>query len=238
MNRSWKKNICRLTQCLLVFVLVDSLALADEPTYGSVNGWGSLVDPDRDCSFTISNDYVGIKIPATPHDLSAELKRMNAPRVVQPMEGDFEIEVEVWGIQQPELPTINTRTAYCGNGLVLMQDDQNYIRLERAALRRGDTTRYYINFEQRIDGHNVRFGAPDDFAMEFDDGIYLKLIVQGTTVTGFVKIPNEEWHEMGKKKIDDKKPLAVGIAAVNATNSPLTASFRELRLTQLESAAE
>ena len=54
-----------------------------------IEGWGRPVDPDGDCAFNVDNDGMTIRVPGTPHDLSIELNRMNAPRVLQDVDGRF-----------------------------------------------------------------------------------------------------------------------------------------------------
>lgn len=218
--------------CLFFTALICPALLATDRWYGTVQGWGLLLDPDGDCSFTVAADKIEIGVPATPHGLSSELNRMNAPRVLQQATGNFDLQVEVDGRFQPQQPTVATRTAYLGAGLALIRNDQNYIRLERAALRRGGQVRHYVNFEQRRDGTLLRFGTPADFSLQADDKIQLKLSVRGRSVEGFARKNNQDWQTLGKKLFADAGGLSVGIAAINATNVPQKATFRSLRLTR------
>lgn len=221
--------------CLLAIGLTCPALLATDRWYGTIQGWGLLIDPDGDCTFTVGADEIEIGVPATPHGLSAELNKMNAPRVLQQASGDFDLEVEVAGTFQPQQPTIATRTAYLGGGLVLMRDNENYIRLERAALRRGEQISHYVNFEQRRDGKLLRFGTPADFSLLADDELQLKLSIRGKSVSGFARKNNEEWQPLGEKQFRETGGLSAGIAAVNATNVPQRAIFRSLQLTRKNS---
>lgn len=213
---------------------VANMARAENRTYGTMYGWGSLIDPDGDCTFSVGNDRLIIGVPATPHDLSTELNRVNAPRVLQSAPSDFEITVRVSGSLEPDHPTVETRTAYAGAGLLLIRDNFNYIRLERAALRRGSTTRHYVNFEQRQDGRITRFGRVDDLELNADDDVQLKMIVAGTTVTGQVRTGDDDWKTLGEKPITATGTRSMGIAAINATTAPLNAEFHALRFNTLE----
>ena len=126
----------RLAFSSSILTLILALGPSAEATeYGTINGWGKLIDPDADCVFLVNSDGISIQVSDSPHDLSAELDRVNAPRVLQPVKGDFSIEIEVGGSFAPRDATIASRTAFNGAGILLWQDEKNYIRLERAALR-------------------------------------------------------------------------------------------------------
>src|SRR5262249_38506910 len=55
--------------------------------------WSDIVDPDGDCKVyqDQASDRVTIGVPGTPHVLSAEFSRMNAPRLLRAVRGDFEV---------------------------------------------------------------------------------------------------------------------------------------------------
>jgi hypothetical protein len=220
--------------CVLALASLCSAVADDGKPYGTITGWGEMIDPDRDCLFAVGADQVGIQIPGTPHDLSAELNRTNAPRVLQPVEGDFEIEVRVAGTLAPDQPLVATRTAYAGAGLLLMRDEANYIRLERAALRRGGMIRHYVNFEQRQEGDLLRFGRVDDYELQGNESVRLKLVVTGRTVSGWVRTGDDAWQKLGEKQVDQSGMPLGGIAAINVTNTPLIAEFHDLRLSRAE----
>ncbi|WP_161604549.1 TlpA family protein disulfide reductase [Roseiconus nitratireducens] len=226
-------NLRHLAIALIALVTFTTDASAAEQWYGTADGWGLMVDPDGDCSFTVAADRVEIGVPKTAHGMSIELKKMNAPRVVQSVTGSFDMQVQVGGKFDPREPTVKTRTAYSGGGLVLMQDDRNYVRLERAALRRGERVSHYVNFELRRDGRLLRFGAPADFSLGADDQLDLKVQVRGKAVQGFARKNGGAWKDLGVKEFAAVKPLTAGIAAINATDVPFNPVFESFRLTKV-----
>src|SRR6185295_19253047 len=52
-------------------------------------GWGKITNPDGDCKFSVRDGELLINVPGTngPHDLAADVNRVNAPRVLQPVRG-------------------------------------------------------------------------------------------------------------------------------------------------------
>ena len=219
-----------LSSTILTVILALGSA-AETAEYGSINGWGKLIDSDGDCAFIVSADGITIQVPDSTHDLSVELRLMNAPRVLQRVEGDFSIEVEVGGSFAPRDATIDTRAAYNGAGILLWQDEKNYIRLERAALRRGEQARHYVNFESRINGRNVRFGQPTDFEADATKTCYLRLQRKGQRFLGAVRqTDDDDWIELTPKNTTFAGPLEVGVAAINASNMPFSPSFHGIKL--------
>ena len=70
-----------------------------KPEIKKIKGWGSPIDPAGDCAFTTEGDKLTITVPGEgdPHDLSSELTSTTAPRVLQPLQGDFTLQVKVEG---------------------------------------------------------------------------------------------------------------------------------------------
>ena len=87
----------------------------------------------------LTRTFVSVKItiivPGTPHLLSAELGRMNAPRLLRDMHGDFDALVRVGGVFHTSgRATVREYAPYHGAGILLWQDEDNYIRLEIARM--------------------------------------------------------------------------------------------------------
>lgn len=209
-------------------MFVTTTCIAKE--YGTITGWGTLIDPDGDCSFVIADDRVSIQVPDTPHGLSAELNRVNAPRILREVSGDFTIEVTIDGIFAPGAATVPSRTPYNGAGLLLWQDEKNYIRLERAVLKRNDHLQHYVNFEQRLLGRVLRIGIPTDFEVDESRSCRLRLVRKAQRVLGFVKQGDDEWHALPPKAVRLPEKVKVGIAAINAADTPFAPQFSSMQI--------
>src|SRR4051812_29851138 len=85
------------------------------------SGWDKPTDPDKDCKFRREKSGLTITVPGKDHDLSAERKMMNSPRLLRDVEGDFIATVRVGGDFTPSLnSTTPQRVPFVGAGLVLM----------------------------------------------------------------------------------------------------------------------
>lgn len=193
-------------------------------------GWGKAIDPDGDCSFELDGESLTVVAPGPTHGLSAELNRMNAPRVLSPVEGDFVIDLRVNTHFTPGEQTVAQRTAYQGSGILLMKDDQTYVRLESAVLVRGGRPRFYANFELRVDGRLQRFGTPGDFSLDGGNPVWLRLERRGDQILGAVTQEPGKWNYLQAKSTPLPAELFVGVAAINASSKSLAAEFSDLRI--------
>jgi hypothetical protein len=128
---------CRLS-VIMAAICMTAAAVPNESQArpNEVPGWSRVLDPWRDCDVALDreHDRLTIKIPGTPHVLSAEVPQlpMNAPRVVRHVRGDFTAGVQVLGRLEPGWSRTTHHDAYHGAGLIVWQDPSNYLRLERA----------------------------------------------------------------------------------------------------------
>jgi len=214
-----------LTSCVLLLLPI-SVAPAADSMYGTIDGWGQLIDPDGDCRFDVGKDSVVVTFGPGPHSLESEVGSMNSPRIVRSLSGDFSVSTVVAGdLPLPELPR-----AYISGGLVLMQDQDNYIRLERASFIRNGTKSFYTNFEQRIDAKRTRMGLFADFALQADRAVELRMEVRDGTVRGLVRHIGDEWHEMGTAKINTGATLLAGISGVKTIPDEVKVTFSRFHI--------
>ena len=219
----------RLVSALLLAIGTVPVYAADHP-FGINSRWGQSMTPDGDCSFMIRRNDPGaltIKFSGAIHGLEAEVGRMNAPRVLKSIDGDFAVQVTVDG--NLPLPDNRTVTAYVSGGLLLMKDDRNYIRLERASFTRPGVINHYVNFEQRIDAKRTRMGLFRDYPLSNDQPVDLRLEVKSGIVRALARRTGQPWHEIGTAKADTDSTFSVGISGVNTSRQPLEVTFRNIQ---------
>ncbi|MGC1272937.1 MAG: DUF1349 domain-containing protein [Planctomycetaceae bacterium] len=188
--------------------------------------WGEVVDPDGDCTVRFGEAGVTIEVPGTPHDLSAELGVVNAPRILHDVEGDFIAEVKVTGIVKPEGdPTVPGRTPYNGAGLLLWLDEETYVRLERAGLTRPSTgeLQSYANFEVR------KKGGPGGSTGRLVPSapLHLRLERRGDRVLGSISPDGLSWKAFDALEVELPAKVRVGVAAINSASEPFKAEFKD-----------
>src|SRR5947208_110569 len=124
-----------LISLLTTFWLVSLTSVAEEKKARVIKGWGEVIDPDGDCTIQSEKGKVTITVPEKNHNL-APLIGQNAPRILQEIEGDFALEVKVSGDFKPtDRSTLEGGRSFNGAGLLLWQDEKNFLRLERNSFR-------------------------------------------------------------------------------------------------------
>jgi RNA polymerase sigma factor (sigma-70 family) len=194
-------------------------------------GWDKPVDPDKDCKFHREKGELTIEVPGKDHDLGIERNLMNSPRLLRDVEGDFVAQVRVRGKFLPsEESTTTERIPFVGAGLVLMNGDQTYIRLERAAFR-SDEVKTYTNWELREDGKWVLVGDADVKPLK-DRDTWLRLERKGDLICGFVSQDGKEWHQLKALEVKLPAKVKVGVAAGTTSTETFKPRFDLFQLTQ------
>lgn len=205
-------------------LLASGLRAAEQPRQ-VVKGWGQAEDPDGDCQFTAQDGNVTIAVPGTPHDLWPKQGKTNAPRILQDVEGDFAVQVKVSSTVKPENGFFRSGT------LLIWQDDGTFVRLDSACADRGasgyDFFCYLHVFKNGDRTVNEQLrplkDAPTVLRLERQDG---------RVSASFSQDDGKSWRSFGQKTMDFSSRLKAGVAALNATKSPFSATFEDLKITK------
>ncbi|MGC1720093.1 MAG: protein kinase [Isosphaeraceae bacterium] len=193
--------------------------------------WDEPIVPDGDCKIELdrAGNRIRIVVPGTPHVLSAELGRLNAPRLLREVRGDFDARAKVAGGFHPAgKTTVKEYAPYHGAGLLLWQDEDNYIRLEIAADLQHGKVRPYVNFEDRRDG-----ALADSRGQQIVDGSsYLRLRRRGAEILGAFGPDGVHWTSFPPLSANLKDRLKVGVSAINTATKPLTAELEGFEVSE------
>jgi regulation of enolase protein 1 (concanavalin A-like superfamily) len=221
-------------------ILGDAAAAARAKTVKGIvkpPEWGDVIDPDGDCRIAVDpqRDRATIFVPGRPHILSAEIGRVNAPRVLRELKGDFDVKVRVTGTDHPGgRATASQYAPYHGAGILVWQDQENYVRLEIATdLQRGKS-RSYVNFEYRKEGSLVvSSGLPNG-----DGSNHLRLKRRGNEIHAAFGPDGLRWTSFPPlfAKLNDR--LNVGVLAINTATKPLTAELEGFEVSEQPASAE
>jgi hypothetical protein len=210
-------RVFRLT--LLSAAICVPLSAAPDNKPQLIKGWGEVTDPDGDCRVTEDKGELTITVPKTHHDLTYtdDYTKLNAPRILQSVEGDFTLQVKILAFAPPgDAASSGGRFSFVSAGLLVWQDEKNFIRLERAAVGGSmGPDAPFVWVERFKDGKSashqlkplvgkdtglrvVRKG--DRLTFEYDDG------GEGKT-----------WTEIHAEEVELPAKLLAGVAAVNTT---------------------
>ncbi len=226
----------RFTLCIgpLVVLLMAGLAAAwaeEVKSLDNVAGWGLVVDAVGNSSFKLEGGKFTIQIPGEYHDLWPVSGKVNAPLVLQEVEGDFSITVAVAHIDKAERDTriagLAGTTSFHAGSLVIWQDAKNFVRFDRTQMDRGGQpiTSCYLHIFK--DGARVAEVAP----LVPDRPTQLRLTRKADALTAaYSQDGGKSWKDLAPQKIDLPAKVKAGISALNNTTRGNTVTFEGLTI--------
>lgn len=193
-------------------------------------GWGVVVDPDGDCTFDNKKDSLVIGVPGGQHNLNPlpKINNFSAPRVVQQVTGDFEVQVKVPPFPRP-LARVSVepgKPSYVGAGLLVWADNKNFIRFLRADS--GEGPNRFAGLEAYHDGELALF----ENAAWPGTGGYLRLERRQGKFSWAASADGVTWQPQKKPlSLDFPPKVSVGVLAVNSTTGRFAPEFSEFKLT-------
>jgi regulation of enolase protein 1 (concanavalin A-like superfamily) len=181
-----------------------------------------------DCRFQSDANWLVVQIPGSLHVLSPELGTLNAPRMLTPARGDFTAQVTVPGrILSGTEPLKGLPFTFQGAGLLVWQDQSNYLRLER--------TSFYDMIERkkihRVLVESCREGKTGNTFRDTREGdITLKVERKGSEVKCLYTPDGRNWLEVKRQNVTFPADVQVGVSASNASPKPFKARFEDFAL--------
>jgi len=198
-----------------------------------LGAFGQPVDPDGDCSFQIDDTMLTLTVPDTLHELTPDQSLMNAPRVLRRAHGDLLAEVKIEGRFQPAGSHIEGRPAHCSAGLLLFQDEQNYVRLERYVVRHspGDSATSQAVLEIRQHG-TIPKGGKLRALMPQHELRFLRLERRADKILALTSGDGFQWQYLPPRTVTLGPDLKVGVVATNNSSQPFAPRFSQFSVVQ------
>lgn len=212
----------------LVVSRADDVALAE-----SIAGWGAVVDPTGDCQIRHADGKLTIKIPGSYCDLWPVKGQVNAPLVLDDVEGDFSAAVLVANVSPAERDTriagLAGSTSFHAGTLVIWKDGKNFVRLDRTNLDRDGRTITGVYLHVFKNGERTAEVAP----LVPDKPTHLRIDRNGDRVmAAYSQNGGRSWQELPEQTIELPAQVKVGVAALNNTTTGNTVQFEDLRITR------
>jgi regulation of enolase protein 1 (concanavalin A-like superfamily) len=227
--RSWGWSVAVLALALIT--AAPAQQKADKPTEKKpreIKGWGTPVDPDGDCKFGAKDKMLMIVIPGKHHDLThtAQYTKLNSPRVLQTVDGDFSLAATVKKFVLPKADTSSGGNfSFTSAGLLLWQDDKNFVRFDRAS--EGNAPSPFLWIEHFSGGKPVT----QELAQTANENVRLRIERKGDELTFSAKEDGkDDWRKVYSAKMKLAPELKVGVLAINSTNRVVTAEYEDLEL--------
>ncbi len=124
---------------------VGAMVHPDTPWRG---GWREPVNPQGLCRFHYYRDKLTITLPGKDFGLDVHRGRLNAPRLLRTVRGDFLLQVRVAGTFRLASDMDNPQKGYRAAG-ILLTDGKDFIRVQRAQHFEGDrkARHHYVTME-------------------------------------------------------------------------------------------
>jgi regulation of enolase protein 1 (concanavalin A-like superfamily) len=141
----------------------------------------------------------------------------DAPRLLRPVSGNFIIETPV---------EFNPTTHYQGAGILIYQDDGNFLRLERGFGGLAPTGNS-VSFVKEGEGL-VGDAVPIDATR-----VELRVQRVGNQFTAWWREPNKAWQQIGSTDLDLQPDVQVGVLQVaNWGGEQINADFDYVRISR------
>ncbi|WP_165068133.1 S1C family serine protease [Paludisphaera rhizosphaerae] len=201
---------------------------------------GDLVDPSKACKLTKREDGVVLDVPAGVFLLGPDFASRPSPMTLTEVQGDFDMSVQVGGSLLPGLEPAKHKgkslpNTYQGAGLVVYEDKNNYVWIERGVTverdrfngGRGTTTKTEVVVEFRDNG---RLQGP--FVQHAPEG---PLKVRIVRLDGAVRCffgTNQFVFTLQQLPMRFPDKVRIGLIGSNASKEPLTVRFMDFSLNQ------
>jgi regulation of enolase protein 1 (concanavalin A-like superfamily) len=207
-----------------------SAAAADDKKPQEIKGWGTVEDPEGDSKITEEKGKLTIKLPGAYRDLWADKGAVQAPRLLQEIEGDFIVHVKVSGEVKAEkgtlIPNIASTVAFRAGTLLIWQDNENFVRLDRASAASKDEPVLGCHLQAF---KNKKTTIETSKKLE-DKDTHLRLErKEGHVKASFSQDGGKTWETVGDIKIDLPKKVKVGVSALNTMNKPFEIVFEDFK---------
>jgi regulation of enolase protein 1 (concanavalin A-like superfamily) len=222
MRRFLTPNLC----CLFLCTLWTSAVAVEKPPQ-TIKDVGAVVDPDGDCQVKDDEGTITITIPTTHHDLTYtdDYQKLNSPRILQDIKGDFRVEGRVETFDLPnEKASSGGKYSFVSSGLLVWQDDHNFIRMDRAAV--GNSP--FIWVERFQDAKSVSHKMR---GIENKDTL-LRVTRSGDKFTFETSEDGKEWSEVHSEEAKLADQLKVGALAINTTVEEFSVKLKDFKLSE------
>jgi hypothetical protein len=168
-------------------------------------GW-AWTDPNNDVSYSLRTQRGVLRLSTTAgSDNNLALGSNNGARMLRPVSGEeFVIEAVI---------STNPIHDYHGGGLLLWQDDNNFVRLERGFGLNGQG----VYFAQQS-GANFEY----TFAPTTDTTVRMRLIRTGSFVDAYIKDSSNTWKRVGNFQTALGTSLQAGVDLIAEFGAPPT----------------
>ena len=201
-----------------------------------IKGWGKKEDPAGGTTIELQDTTLVMTTPAAYVD-NYPPGKVNAPRVMQEVSGDFVVEVRVTHLDPSQTDSVlkslgSFPTAYHAGALIVRTNEKNFIRFEKGS--KNTKGKRATTCELQVWENDKRmFYVPEDIE---DVVVHLRLERQGDLLlSSFSKDDGKNWKELPKYTLDTlKDTVSVGVSLTSNTDPGCTVKFQDFKVAKGE----
>ncbi len=201
-----------------------------------IQGWGASEDSAGESTVGLQGTTLVITTPDAYVD-NFPPGKVNAPRVLQEVVGDFTAEVKVTHLDPSQPNSVlaslgSFPTAYHAGVLLVRANDKNFIRFEKGSKNTMGVHATTCELQVWENGKRTLY-VPEDIE---DVVIHLRLERLGDLLlSSFSKDDGKTWKELPQHKLDKLKgTVKVGVSLTNNTDPGCTVKFQDLKVSNAQ----
>jgi regulation of enolase protein 1 (concanavalin A-like superfamily) len=197
-----------------------SASFSDEFDGAPNPGW-TWTDPLADASYdwTTNPGFLRISAP-TGNDMHPD-ENYDAPRLLQPVTGDFSVETRI---------VFSPAVEYQGAGVLIWQDNANFVRVERSFGGVGSPTANGIRMDKEVNNFYSSV-IPTNRALTSAELVELRVQREGNVFSAWWRLPNGNWQFLSGSTVPLANEVSVGLILAAEHSAPITvADFEYFRI--------
>ena len=201
----------------------------------TIPGWGQLNDPNGDSTFEVVDGRVKATVPPS-RSFTGGVERIwmywnNSPRLLQPINGDFTVQVRVSGTLQ-----IGESYEWNSMGLLLWHDDKNFFYFLRRQSEKDEPDHDSVSCfyaAARNEGTSSGKWPVLRSSRGGDGSIYLRVSRRRNMIAAEASVDGVEWARVGSAELPFPQSVSVGVSAENNhSTKPAIFEFSDFKLTK------
>ncbi len=224
-----------MLRALCVLFVLPMVALAapvpkERPNEKLVREFGTPVDPDKDCSFSLDGTKLKVTVPAGEHNFVQGRGLANAPRIARSVDGDFVAQVRIRAVPGPTGeaggPSLLAQT-----GIYFAADEKNFayharsLEVQQGALRLNGRHGGWVNGGANGNGSS----GGGHFSPET---VYFRVIRTGAKTLFAASVEGTGWHQFGGPDTAGyPEKVTLGLFVTNSSKQAFTVEFDEFTVT-------
>jgi regulation of enolase protein 1 (concanavalin A-like superfamily) len=197
-----------------------------------IKGWGKKEDPAGGTTIELQGTTLVMTTPDIYVD-NYPPGKVNAPRVLQEVSGDFTVEVKVTHLDPSKTDSVlkslgSFPTAYHAGTLLVRTNEKNFIRFEKGSKNTRGMHATTCELQVWENGKRMYY-VPEDIE---DTVVSLRMERRGDLLlSSFSKDDGKTWKELPQYKLGTLKgAVGVGVSLTNNTAPGCTVKFQDFKL--------